>query len=111
LLECLFFWLTLGIVWSIWSLFIFGRGQTPGKQVLGMRVVRLERQASSSWWWTFFRTVVENGLLLILFAVFFPLGIVACLWLLWDKDNQELWDKICGTVVVDDPSWLTRPGP
>ena len=109
LLECLFFWLTLGIVWSIWSLFIFGRGQTPGKQVLGMRVVRLERQASSTWWWTFFRTVVENGLLLILFVIFFPLGIVACLWLLWDKDNQELWDKICGTVVVDDPSWLTKP--
>jgi len=109
LLENLFFWLTLGIGYIIWSFCIFGRGQNPGKQVLGMRVVRLERKASSTWWWTFFRTVVENGLLLILFVIFFPLGIVACLWLLWDKDNQELWDKICGTVVVDDPSWLTKP--
>jgi hypothetical protein len=23
--------------------------------------------------------------------------------LLWDKDRQQLWDKIAGTIVVDDP--------
>jgi len=23
--------------------------------------------------------------------------------LLWDQDRQELWDKIAGTIVVDDP--------
>jgi uncharacterized RDD family membrane protein YckC len=30
------------------------------------------------------------------------IGIILDLWLLWDKDNQELWDKLAGTVVVND---------
>jgi len=25
-------------------------------------------------------------------------------WLVWDRDNQELWDKLAGTVVVNDPT-------
>ncbi len=28
-------------------------------------------------------------------------------WLLWDHDTQELWDKIVGTIVVNDRSGLT----
>jgi len=31
------------------------------------------------------------------------IGVFVYFWLLWDRDNQELWDKIVGTVVVDDP--------
>jgi len=31
-------------------------------------------------------------------------GLLAYFWLIWDRDNQELWDKVVGTVVVDDPS-------
>jgi hypothetical protein len=27
---------------------------------------------------------------------------IADLWLLWDKNNQALWDKVVNTVVVDD---------
>jgi hypothetical protein len=30
------------------------------------------------------------------------------LWLIWDRDNQELWDKVVGTVVVDDPRGEAR---
>jgi hypothetical protein len=32
---------------------------------------------------------------------FFTLGI-GCLWLLWDNNNQNLYDKMVGTVVVDE---------
>jgi uncharacterized RDD family membrane protein YckC len=30
--------------------------------------------------------------------------IVLDFMLLWDKDRQQLWDKIAGTIVVDDPN-------
>ena len=29
---------TLGIGWFIWSMVVWGQGQTPGKQILKMRV-------------------------------------------------------------------------
>lgn len=35
------------------------------------------------------------------------IGIVVNFWLLWDKDTQELWDKIVDTIVVNDPGGLT----
>jgi len=30
-------------------------------------------------------------------------------WLTWDDKNQKLWDKMVGTVVVDDPQDLLDP--
>ena len=38
------------------------------------------------------------------------LGIVY-FWLIWDKDTQELWDKVVGTVVVNDRTGLTVQSP
>lgn len=38
LLDIVFCWLTLGIGWFIWSLVVWGRGQTPGKQIVKLRV-------------------------------------------------------------------------
>lgn len=38
LLDVFFSWITLGIGWLIWSLIIWGKGQTPGMQVLKLRV-------------------------------------------------------------------------
>ena len=39
LLELVLFIVTLGIGWLIWMLVILGRGQTPAKQIMNMRVV------------------------------------------------------------------------
>ena len=39
---------TLGIGYLIWSLIVFSRGQTPAKQVLKMRVVRLDERRSAN---------------------------------------------------------------
>lgn len=38
LLDVVFSWLTLGIGWLIWSLIVWGKGQTPGMQVVKLRV-------------------------------------------------------------------------
>jgi len=34
-------------------------------------------------------------------------GGIVNFWLVWDKDTQELWDKVVGTIVVNDAHKLT----
>lgn len=111
LMEILMLVLTLGIGWLIWSLVVWGRGQTPGKQVLGMRVLDARTGRAASWGTMFLREFVVKWLLMaIIGLVTFGVGsLIAELWLLWDKDNQELWDKVANTMVVNDPHKLLDP--
>lgn len=109
LLEGLLLLCTLGIGWIIWTLIAWAHGQTPAKQVLGMRVVRLDTRARAGWGRMFLRDFIGKLLVSLTFGLFFIGGVIADCWLLWDKDKQELWDKIAGTVVVNDPDKLLTP--
>ena len=110
LLEGLLAFITLGIGWIIWSLIVWTQGQTPAKQVLGMRVVRLDERVSARWGRMFLREFVGKLIVGVVSSLLFGIGaIVADCWLLWDKDRQELWDKIAGTVVVNDPDKRLAP--
>jgi uncharacterized RDD family membrane protein YckC len=109
LLEGLLFICTLGIGWIIWTLVAWAHGQTPAKQVLGMRVVRLDTRAHAGWGRMFLRDFIGKLLVSLTFGLLFIGGVIADCWLLWDKDKQELWDKIAGTVVVNDPERLLIP--
>lgn len=109
LLEGLLFICTLGIGWITWTLIAWAHGQTPAKQVLGMRVVRLDTRARAGWGRMFLRDFIGKLLVSLTFGLLFIGGVVADCWLLWDKDKQELWDKIAGTVVVNDPDKLLIP--
>ena len=40
---------TFGIGWFIWSLIVWGQGQTPGKQILKMRVYDKTTSKSAKW--------------------------------------------------------------
>ena len=85
-------------------------GQTPGKQLVGIRVMRVDG-TPSDWGWTFLREFVVEALLiggLGGFLLGFP-GIIDLLWAFWDKDRQTLHDKIMKTVVVDDRGIRSRP--
>jgi uncharacterized RDD family membrane protein YckC len=106
LLDGLLVFATLFIGYLIWALIAYGRGQTPGKQLLGMRCVTLAAGRRAGWGRTFLREM-SKGLVRAIAAVTL-IGLVAELWLIWDHDNQELWDKIAGTVVVDDPRGEVR---
>lgn len=107
LLDVLLMLVTLIIGWLIWSLIVWGRGQTPGKQILGMRCVKLRDAEKANWVTMFLREFVYKYLVFgIVRAVTFGLGVIFDCWLLWDKMNQELWDKMAGTIVVDDPKRL-----
>ena len=40
---------TLGIGWAIWNLIMWGRGQTPGKQLLKIRVFGEVKNSPANW--------------------------------------------------------------
>ena len=100
-LEYVLATVTLGIGWLIWALIIFGRGQTPAKQLLGMRTVTWSTRKRAGWWRMFLREMIVEPV--ITFLAFITLiGVILLFWLLWDDKNQELWDKVVDTIVVND---------
>jgi uncharacterized RDD family membrane protein YckC len=101
LMEWLLFIVTLGVGYLVWWAIALGRAQTPGKQVLGMKVLRLPTIEPAGWGVMLLREVVAKGLIGILSWLTF--GILN-LWLLWDGKRQQLWDKVVDTVVVFDDS-------
>ena len=110
ILDIILFFATLIIGHIIWWLFTLSRGQTPGKQLLGIRVLRVDG-TTSDWGWTFIREfVVKFALFGLADTVTFGLAsIVEKLWAFWDKDRQSLHDKIMKTVVVEDSVLRSRP--
>jgi predicted RNA-binding Zn-ribbon protein involved in translation (DUF1610 family) len=107
LLEGLLVLVTLFIGWLIWALIIAGRGQSPAKQVLGMRIVHMQTGSHSGWGRTFLRDFIVKPVITFIsaFLIYIPL-----FWLVWDKNNQELWDKVMDTIVIDDPQKLMAHG-
>jgi uncharacterized RDD family membrane protein YckC len=108
LLDIILAVVTLLIGWLIWSLIVWARGQTPGKQLLGMRVIRSDTQAVVGWGRMGLREVICKGVIGLVAGIT-VIGTVLYLWLLWDDQNQELWDKMATTLVVDDPQRVLAP--
>ena len=101
--------ITLGIGYIIWGLIIWGRGQTPALQVLGMRCWRPETRRVASWGWMALREIVgrivEGILSIITLLTSF---ILMCA----GRERRTLHDYIAGTVVLRDPNRiLANPRP
>jgi uncharacterized RDD family membrane protein YckC len=107
LLDGLLVIVTLFIGWLIWSIVVWGRGQSPGKQLLGMRVLRTDRLVASGRLNMFGRFLAMW--LIGIVAGFTVIGYVLYFWLCWDRNRQELWDKMASTIVVRDPRGLLDP--
>lgn len=105
LLEFVLLVVTLVIGWLIWSLIVWGRGQTPGKQLLGMRCVNLATSRRASWGRMFLREFIGKGIVMtVISLITFGLGpLILNFMLMWTKKRQELWDKIADTIVIHDP--------
>lgn len=69
------------------------RGQTPGKRMLGIRVLRLDGERIG--WWAAFERF--GG-----YAAGFVTGLMGFAQVIWDRNRQATHDKICETVVVRD---------
>lgn len=95
LLDALLFFLTLIIGYIIWWLIVLGRGQTPGKQLLGIRAIKRDGDRAG-WGTTFVREVVKAV------AHSFVIGFFAdvVLLLMDDDEHRSLSDRVANTVVV-----------
>jgi len=124
-LDYLIIWLTGGIGWLIWLAIVAPRGQSPGKSLLGLHIVRADASSASAGYvwlrefgWDAAIGVVSVGLLVLLGAVassigellllwfwltfvFWAFSFLDAAWLLWDRDRQTLHDKVLGTLVVE----------
>ena len=91
------------IGYIVWWLIVLGRGQTPGKQIVGIRVIK-DNGEPSGWGYTFLREFVIKALLVgfLSDATFGIARLVDYLWPLWDRAEkmQTLHDKLLGTLVV-----------
>jgi uncharacterized RDD family membrane protein YckC len=99
---------TLGIGYVIWGLILWGRGQTPALQVLGMRCWRPETRSVAGWWWMALREVVGrivDGILSLI------TGLVSFILMVTGKERKSLHDYVAGTVVLHDPDKVLSSKP
>jgi len=121
LLEACLVGVTMWIGYIVWSAFIYGRGQTPGKQLLNLRVIDISQKHCPSWGTMAGREWLMKvwfvGLIgsLLEVAAEPPAGLylmflfVIVLWMLANtvmlfraERHQTAWDKLIGTVVIYD---------
>jgi uncharacterized RDD family membrane protein YckC len=100
LLESLLLIVTLFIGWLIWSLIVWGKGQTPAKQLLGMRCVDVNTGQIAGWGTMALRELVGK---VILGNVTFGITTLVSAFMILGESRQGIWDKIASTVVVDAP--------
>lgn len=106
------FILTLGVGWFIWFFFTAPQGQTPGKRLLGIRVLNTQGTrvtARRMWAREVLIKIVFYGIALGLGAAII-IGVLLWYYYLrafWDKDKQTQHDKWLNTFVVDVP----KPAP
>jgi len=67
------------------------KGATPGKKLMGIRVVRLDGQPVT-WWHAFERA---GG-----YAAGLATGLLGFAQILWDPNRQAIHDRVAGTVVI-----------
>jgi uncharacterized RDD family membrane protein YckC len=105
LLETVLVIVTLFIGWIVWSIILWKKGQTPAKSLMKMRVVKLDTGLAADTGTMVMREVVGKWILGV--VPFY--SVVSAVIVLTDEKSQGLWDKIAGTVVVDDPDGRLAP--
>ena len=92
---------TLGIGYIIWGLIVWGNGQTPALQVLGMRVWRPETNRVAGFWHMALREIVGricDGILSLVTEI------TSFVLFVSSRDRKSLHDHVAGTVVLYDPN-------
>ncbi len=83
----------LFVAYGVWALVLFARGTTPGKKLLGMKVVREDGRNAG-----FLTMLIREWIGKPISGMIFSLGF---LWILFDRDNQGWHDKLVRTYVVE----------
>jgi uncharacterized RDD family membrane protein YckC len=103
LLDIVLFPLLLVVGYVIWWLIVIGRGQTPGKQLTGIRIARADTGETAGWGLSFVREFLIEFLLfdVVLGALTGTIvWWVDHFWAFFDRRKQTLHDKVAGTIVV-----------
>lgn len=100
LLELGLFVVTLGLGWFLWALLAADDGQTPARQVLGMRVISARDGVPLG----LAGMLVGRGLFgsLIHALAILCTGSVLAFMPLWDVRNRTVCDRISKSLVVND---------
>ena len=99
ILIVVIFW-PLMFVLLAWWLFVLARGQTPGKQIVGIFAVR--RDATRFGWGRMF---IRENFRVLFWALTIGLGSVAdSAAILLRKDRRSVTDLVAGSVIVYVPS-------
>jgi uncharacterized RDD family membrane protein YckC len=76
----------------VWALVLFANGMTPGKRLLGMKVIRDDGRSAG-----FGTMLVREWVGKWISGLILSLGF---LWILFDRDKQGWHDKLMSTYVV-----------
>ena len=109
--------LTFGVGWLVWLLLVAPRGQSPGKQLLGMYIMRADgSRAGGSYTWVrelVIKTLLFGAIFAILGAFTGGLGqvlwVIPAMWCVWDAERQCLWDKVASTYIAHSPEGFRPP--
>ena len=104
---------TLGIGWLIWSLVVWGEGQTPGKKILKIRVYAADTQRQATWGHMAVREFllllaigIASGVINLFTIVLGTIGIIAwyVLEIVWyfTKGQRTLRDTLVKTLVINE---------
>jgi uncharacterized RDD family membrane protein YckC len=112
LLEYALFIVTLGIGYLVWFLIILGQGQTPGKQVLKLRVYDSTTGKPAKWGHMFIR---EFGLLMAVAVIAYGLPVILSLQSLSEFDSDGYFELSIGNVlyygvIAFDAFWIFKSG-
>jgi len=89
------------LAYSIFSLVLFARGYTPGKYLMGLRIVDKRNGQIPGFGRVFIRELLGK----------YISGFFLCLgyfWAIFDRDSQAWHDKIAGTIVLREPEVTIR---
>jgi uncharacterized RDD family membrane protein YckC len=98
--------LTLGIGWLIWSLVVWGEGQTPAKKILKIRVRHFETGSVVTWGHMAIREFLVP--LTVGIAANLTFGFVAVAWIIieivfyFTKNSRTLRDLWVKTAVINE---------
>ena len=98
LLEMVLIVVTLFFGWIIWAMTLSGKGQTPGKKLMGLTVIDEQTEKPMTMGRMFWMRGILGGFVAGLGA-WVTLGILYFMPL-WDKRNQNLWDRISSSFVI-----------
>jgi uncharacterized RDD family membrane protein YckC len=98
--------LTFGIGWLIWSLIIWGDGQTPGKKILKIRVRNADTGAVATWGHMAVRELLIP--MTVVIASSLTSGLAAVAWIIieivfyFTKNCRTLRDLWVKTAVINE---------